>query len=98
MNQPFINIYSLFLGFLFHLGHHRALRSVHCAVHTSGSQSSALYTVLYVYVSPNLTIHTPPLSPLVTITLFSTSVSVSALYIQFSSVQSLSLLQLFVTP
>ena len=62
VNQLYMYIYPLLLGFLFHLGHHRALSRV-----SSGIQqvliSYLLYTEQCIYVNPNLPIHPAPSSP-----------------------------------
>ena len=72
-----IHISPLFLDFLLNLGHHRALSRVPCAIQQV--LISYLFYTQYqqcVYVNPNLSIHpTRPPSPLVFISLFSTSVS-----------------------
>ena len=80
VHQPYIYIYPLFFGFLFHLGHHRALSGVHCALQQV--LSYLCDTQYYIYMSVPLSqFITPPFPALVTITLFSTSVSLFLLCI-----------------
>ena len=80
VRQPYIYIYPLFFGFLFHLGHHRALSGVHCALQQV--LSYLCDTQYYIYMSVPLSqFITPPFPALVTITLFSTSVSLFLLCI-----------------
>ena len=42
VNQPYVYTYPLFFGFLFHLGHHRALSRVTCAIQLSSVALSCL--------------------------------------------------------
>ena len=80
VHQPYLYIYPLFFGFLFHLGHHRALSGVHCALQQV--LSYLCDTQYYIYMSVPLSqFITPPFPALVTITLFSTSVSLFLLCI-----------------
>ena len=62
VHQPYIYIYPLFFGFLFHLGHHRALSGVHCALQQVLSYLCDTQYYIYIYVSPTLAIHHTPFS------------------------------------
>ena len=73
VNQLYIYIYPLFFRFFSHLGHYRVLSRVPCAVQQI-LMSYLFYIQYCVYVNPNLPIYPSPLSPLITISLFSTSV------------------------
>ena len=77
MNQPYIYIYPLPYGLPSHSGHHSALSRVPCAIQQV--LISYLFYTQYqqcICVNPNLPIPpTTPLSPMVSIHLFSTSVS-----------------------
>ena len=73
VNQLHKYKYSLFFGSPSHLGHHRALRRVSCAIQYV--LMSYLFYIQYqqcIYVNPNLPIHL--LFPLVAIPLFSMSI------------------------
>ena len=50
MNQPHIYIHPLLFGFPSHLGHHRALSRVHCAI-LWGLISYLFYTYQCIYIS-----------------------------------------------
>ena len=74
VNQLYRYIYPFFFRFPSHLGHHRALSRIPCAI------QQVLVTYLFyiqqcIYFNPSLPIHPTPSVPLVTIRLFSTSVS-----------------------
>ena len=76
VNQLYVYIYPLFFGFPSHLGHHRVLSGVSCAIQQV-LISYLFYTQQCMYVSPNLPVHpTHPPCPLGIHSLFSTSVSV----------------------
>ena len=51
-------IYPLFFGFPFHLGHHKALSRVPCAI-----ECVCLVTYFINSVNPNLSIHSTPFPP-----------------------------------
>ena len=74
VNQPYTYIQLFFFGFPSHLGHHSALSRVPCVTQQI-LISYLFYTQQCIYVNPNLPIHPTPPSPLVSIHLFSTSVS-----------------------
>ena len=109
-SQSAIHIYiSSFFWISFHLGHHRALRKVLCDIQQI-VVSYLFYTQQCVCAYTNLSIHPNPPSPLVSIHLFSISVSLLLLFkssyvsffldstYQIRSDQSLSCVQLFATP
>ena len=63
VNQLYVYIYPLFFGFPSHLGHHRALSRVLCAIQQV--LRSYLFDTQYqqcIYVNPNLPAH-PPAPP-----------------------------------
>ena len=63
VNQLYVYIYPLFVGFPSHLGQHRALNRVPCAI-KQGLTSYLFYTQQCIHVNPNLPIHpTPPYPP-----------------------------------
>ena len=74
VNQLYVFIHPLFFGFPSHLGHHRALSRVPWAIQQV-LISYLFYTIVYIYLNPSLQIH--PISPslLVSLCLFSMSVS-----------------------
>ena len=80
VNQLYIYIYAVFFRFPSQLGHHTPLSRVSCAMQQV-LISYLFYTQQCIYVSPNLPIHPTLLTPLVTISLFSTSVTISVLQI-----------------
>ena len=74
VNQLYIYVYPLFFRFPSHLGHHRALSIVPCAIQQV--LISYLFCIQqHICIIPNLPIHPTLPSPLVTISLFSTSVT-----------------------
>ena len=75
VNELYVYIYPLLFGFPSHLGHHRALSRVPCALQQV-LISYLFYTQQCIYVNPNLPIHHTPLFPTsVSICLLSTSMS-----------------------
>ena len=78
-NQLYIYICPLFFGFTSHLGHHKVLSRVPCAIQLVLVLISYLFYThcqQCICVNPTLPIHShPPLSPLVSIRLFSMSLS-----------------------
>ena len=72
--SPTLYIYSLFLEFPSHLGHHRVLSRVPCAIKQvlTSYLLAAAAVYIYQFQSPN---SSHPVSPLVSIHLFSTSES-----------------------
>ena len=74
MFQLYVYIYPLLFGFPSHLGHHRALSRVPCAIQYV-LISYLFYTQQCIYVSPNIPTHRTLFPPLVSICLFATSVS-----------------------
>ena len=77
VNQLYIYTYPLFFRLSSHLGHHRALSRVPCAVQQP-LISSLVYTQQSIHVNLSLPVHpTSPPPTLVTISLFSTSVTIS---------------------
>ena len=71
VTQLYIYIYPLFFRFYSHMCHYRVLSRVPCAI----QQVLIICFIQWcVYVNPNLPVY-PHLSPLVTISLFSTSVT-----------------------
>ena len=77
VNQVYIHIYPLFLRVdICNVGHYRAVSRVPCAIQQV-LISQLFYIQQCVYVSPNLPIYLYPPIPLVTISLFSTSVTIS---------------------
>ena len=63
VNQLYVYICPLFFGFPSHLGHHRALSRVPCAIQQV-LISYLFYTQQGIYVNPNLPIYPTPLSRL----------------------------------
>ena len=62
VNQLYVYLYPLFFGFPSHLGHHRSLSRVPCAIQQA-LISYLFYTQQSIYVSPNLPIRPTPPSP-----------------------------------
>ena len=79
VDQQHTYIYPLFCRFFSHLGHHKALSRVPCAMQLSFHQLPILNTVV-VYVNSNLPVHPTSSSPLVSVCLFFMSVSLFLLY------------------
>ena len=102
VNQPHVYIYPLFLGFLSHLGQHRAMSRVPCAVQ-SVLISYLFYTQQCIYVNPNLPMHPSHPSPLPLILNFTQvthyfgSLFCTNLYV-LCHAQQLSRVLLFATP
>ena len=63
VNHLYVYIYPLFFRFPSHLGHHRALSRVPCAIQQV-LISYLFYTQQCIYVNPNLPIHPTPPPPL----------------------------------
>ena len=61
LNQLYIYIYPLFFGFPSHLGHHRALSRVPCALQVLINY--LFYTQQCIYVNPHLPVHPTSLPP-----------------------------------
>ena len=59
VNQPHIYIYPLFQGFPSHLGHHRVLKRVPCAIRQDLIHY-LFFTQQCIYVNPSLPIHPTP--------------------------------------
>ena len=74
VNQPYVYIYPLPSGFPSHLGHHRALSSFPCYI-AGSHQISIPYTVVYTCQSQSPNSSHPTFPALVSIRLFSMSVS-----------------------
>ena len=74
VNHLYIYIYLLFFRFYSHIGHYRVLSRVACAIQQV-LISYLFYIQQCVFVNPNLPIYPISSSPLVTISLFSTSVT-----------------------
>ena len=86
VTQPYVYIYPLLFGFPPHLGNHRALSRVPCAVGSHQLAILYLLSIECIYVNPKLPVHpASPLSPLISIHLFCMSVSISALQIRSST-------------
>ena len=79
VNRLYVYIYPLFFRFFSHIGHYRVLSRVPCAI-----QQVLICYLFYiqqcVYVSPNLPIYPSASYPLVTISLFSVSVTLLLFY------------------
>ena len=56
VNQPHVYIHPFFLGFSSHLGHHRALSRIPCAIQ-SVVINYLFYSYQYMHANPNLLIH-----------------------------------------
>ena len=81
MNQLYVYMYPLFFGFPSHVGHHRAISRVSCALQQV-LISSLFCTYSCIHVNPNLPIHPAPFSPLsVHMFVLYVCVSISALQI-----------------
>ena len=63
VNQLYIYIYPLFFGFLSHLGHHRALSRVPCAIPSHYLPILYIASIVYICQSPSPSSSHPSLPP-----------------------------------
>ena len=73
VSQLYVYTYSVFFGFPSHLGHHRSLSRIPCAAQYV-LISRLLYIVYTCHSQTPSSSHLPVLTPLVTLSLFSTSI------------------------